>query len=812
MSVIVVWQRKLCCVGGVVSVQSCEGIRRSNAGRWPLMRQRQASGASVSIIAAYAAALSLTAPSFAKTPGEVHCYNGICHRVKSVDEMKLLVGMDREEITSFYDSAERDSMNVGTITSSGEEFDADSDSHAASSLYPDGTELLIWNPKNQQTAHIRVNDFGPFYMLRTIDVTRGVAEKLEFSKTGVARLRVSVVWAPSPEAARFRRHRTYPTVEGYLGRLDLDQLFALKQRLIASGPARNGVPPLVTADAKALAPAQYRIEFLPAYTGGPNGPQFIRNRAGLLNMPRLALTAAAPGVIIAEASTKRGVVTSARPTRTLGSASAMAAASQPAASIVTARDTDVTTAVASLTTTAPAIGEAATSAMGSRSSDPTHVSTREAQSSRQWTPNTLAWQQLLVALGILSLGAVSWRTRSPTGHFKRQRVQALDPIAYLPATSRPTNTPSLFPSVPLEAEPVCETAPHAPLLDQPVPDPTAFEPIDNVIALPLLPRRPSTKTMEEWREEAAGHMEAYAFGLAESAYRHLLAARERALGPVDPMTASAERLLADCLREQGRYSAAEPHYRRALSTMALAAGETHPATADILDEYAICLLKQGCGAEAERTANQALSIRRATVPSSREFALTLSIVAETLRCQGQLPAAEQAHRQAWSHVIAVSGQDSLDAAASMTSIGTVLAELGRFGPAEELLNAGTKTLTAICGPDHPASAMGYALLGDLYRRAGALDAARTMQSHALGIRERTLGERHPDTIENVLTLSLIATEQYRTDEARALLDRALNALNATERSHLGPQSRVRSLLVALSHQHDTTTPMALAAE
>ena len=773
------------------------------------MRQRQASGASASIIAAYAAALSLTAPSFAKTPGEVHCYNGICHRVKTVDEMKLLVGTDREEVTSYYDSAERDSMNVGTITSSGEEFDPDSDSHAASSLYPDGTELLIWNPKNQKAAHIRVNDFGPFYMLRTIDVTRGVAEKLEFSKSGVARLRVVVVWAPSPEAARFRRHRTYPTVEGYLGRLDADQLFALKQRLIASGPGRNGVAPLVEPTLAALTATQVRIQFLPAYAGGQAGSQFAKNRAIILNTPRHPLSASTLGPVTAEASMKRAVVATAAPSRSLGSASAMAAASQSAASIVTARDTDVTTAVASLTAAPEQLAVATAYTNSARSSDPAHIGARDSQATNHlWTPNTLVWQQLLVALGILSLGAVSWRTRTPTGNLKRQRLQAQEPASYSPiSAARPVARTALFPTLTDDAQPAGENTLSQPTLETP-----AFAPIDNVIALPLLPRRPSTKTMDEWRDEAAGHMEAYAFGLAESAYRQLLAARVLALGDVDPMTASAERLLADCLREQGRYATAEPHYRRALATMTLAAGDAHPATADILDEYAISLLKQGSGAEAERAANQALSIRRANGPASREYALTLSILAETLRCQGQLPAAEQTHRQAWSQFIAVSGQDSLDAAASMTSIGTVLGELGRFGPAEELLNAGTKTLTAICGPDHPASAMGYALLGDLYRRAGALDAARTMQLHALGIRERTLGERHPDTVENVLTLALIATEQYRIDEARSLLDRALDNLNASERQQLGPQSRVRSLLVALSHQHDTSTPIAMAAE
>jgi len=152
-----------------------------------------------------AAALLLTTPVLAKTPGEFHCYNGICHRVKSVDEMGRLVGMEVESSASFYDDAAHDSMNAGTITSSGEEFDADSDSHAASAYYPDGTELLVWNPKNRRLAHVRVNDFGPFYSYRTLDVTRGVAEKLDFVKSGVAKLRIIVIWAPGRDEARYRR-------------------------------------------------------------------------------------------------------------------------------------------------------------------------------------------------------------------------------------------------------------------------------------------------------------------------------------------------------------------------------------------------------------------------------------------------------------------------------------------------------------------------------------------------------------------------------------------------------------------------------
>ena len=721
-------------------------------------------------MAAYAAALSFATPSLAKTPGEVHCYNGICHRVKTVDEMASLVGAESEAITSFYDTAENDSMNAGTITSSGEAFDADSDSHAASSLYPDGTELLIWNPKNRHAAHIRVNDFGPFYMLRTIDVTRGVAEQLEFSKSGVARLRVAVVWAPSPEAARFRRHRSYPTVEGYVGRLDHDQFVALKSRLIASGAARN----LRDAPVVAAAPVpKLSLGALPAFASAAAGPA-DKAKAAILNTPRFVVSMQGPSIIVTD-------VRSGQSLKTLASAQAIAAASRPVVAIVSAYDADVSTAIASLdVVTGPQMAALVPSLHAPRLEVTPRAVSHDASFARPWVPNSLMWQQLLAALGILTAATLTWRTRS---------TRRLHPVRVATANVSPVSAAQFA------AEPI-----------------SAHTLADNVIALPLLPRRPLGKSMDEMRDEATAHMEAYAYALAEGAYRQLLAAREEALGATDPMTAYAERQLADALREQGRYTAAEPHYRRALSAMTVAVGDNHPATADICDEYAICLLKRGCGGEAERVARQSLTVRRAHGASSREYAVTLSIVAEGLRAQGQLAAAEAQHRAAWSLLIAVSGQDSLDAAASMTSIVTVLGELGRFGPAEDLLNAGTRILSSVCGHDHPISASGYALLGNLYRHAGALDAASTMHKHALQIRERTLGDRHPDTIETMLSLSLIATEQFRMDDAQLLLGRALDSLIAGERKHLGPQSRIRALLVALSHHHDTNSVQRMAAE
>ncbi len=776
---------------------------RHHHARWELGRVRaRGQGATAPILAAYAAALSLTTPSLAKMPGEIHCYNDICHRVKGLDEVRSLVGSETEAWTSFYDTAENDRFNTGTITSSGEEFDADSDAQAAASHYPDGTELLVWHPKNRRAAHIRVNDFGPFYLNRTLDVTRGVAEKLEFTKNGVAKLRVIVIWAPSAEETRYRRERVYPKTEGYLGRFDQDQLTALKHRLIAMGPARNGRP-----EAPLVASAQPKTSLgaLPAFAKVEATNTRALARARLLNTPLVPLLAATPEVPLAREAGPLEWALAAAPAATLVSSSvqAMAARTLPSSTIAGSAYADVAIALTGLereiNLTADGTVELATFAAVATATElngarapvlvrgPTRASAGDYAQGQG--PNGLHWKQFLVGLGLLSGATLLWRTRRAPSRVAPVRAPHVTPVA--------RNAFTLSASTAVRLEPSAGERP-------------GFS--GNIVSLPYLPTRPVTKTAEQWREAALEHMQRYEWAQAETAYRALLSAREADDNVSQPMIASAERQLADCLREQGRYGVAEQHYARALTMMSLAVGDQHPATADVLDEYAVSLLKQGRGGQAEILAKRALIVRRAAPTRVRELALTHSILAEAYRAQGQLLAAESAHRDAWTKFLALSGADSLDCAASMTSLGVVLGELGQFAPAEELLNAGTRIIVAELGQEHPSTAMGYALLGELYSRADALDAASSMHTYALSIRLATLGGRHPDTVESLLACAMTATRQYRMADGRALLDQALNALIDAERARMGPQSKTGNLLAQLLTHHQPTASTAIAAE
>ncbi len=196
----------------------------------------------VSLVCAMAASLAAATPAYAKLPGAVHCYNDICHRVRSVAETEARRGIVEPLVASFYDSPEKDRFNPSLETSSGTQFEPYADDNAASPIHPDGTILLVWSPVTRGAAVIRINNAGPYYPGRTLDVSRGVAERLGFANGGVMQLLSVVIAAPTEPEAHYVRGRVYAKVRGYLGKFDNIALASLEDHL-----ARNATYPAASA-------------------------------------------------------------------------------------------------------------------------------------------------------------------------------------------------------------------------------------------------------------------------------------------------------------------------------------------------------------------------------------------------------------------------------------------------------------------------------------------------------------------------------------------------------------------------------------
>jgi rare lipoprotein A len=174
----------------------------------------------------------------AKTPGKTYCFGGVCHRVLTLAETRARVGKKTTAVTSYYDDCRSDRFNPCGLTSSGAVFRPDKADNAASPVYPNGTKLLVFNPRTGRAAVLRVNNAGPYKGRRTLDVSRGAAAKLGFRHAGVARLIVKVVKAPTRAEARYRARRIYAPVPGYFGRFG-----SIGAALAASGYGGGGSEP-----------------------------------------------------------------------------------------------------------------------------------------------------------------------------------------------------------------------------------------------------------------------------------------------------------------------------------------------------------------------------------------------------------------------------------------------------------------------------------------------------------------------------------------------------------------------------------------
>lgn len=781
------------------------------------------------------AGVGLAGPAAAKVPGQVHCYGGVCHRVRTVEEVARLVGKAETTITSYYDEAGRDRFNTGTVTSSGERFNAESSRRVSSSVYPDGTELLLWNPLNGRTSHVRVNDFGPFYYKRTLDVTRRIAEDLDFHKGGVISLKVIVIAAPNDAQARYRRNREYADTRGYLGVMTEPQVAALSGRLIAEARKRDfdfEQAIEVAAASAAVSGAAWTEQSAASASSEPaettvanlpvNGSQPAAAAEPALEQPATAPSpAAAPPFWIALDTDAPQPKPLSQATAAL-MAHAVETARQPAATIAHADPSAVETqaqvpparaagaipaTVAADTRVPPATDVPATS---TRVADAGAVAppapTVIAEAHDEGIPvlrDVLAGGSRILteASGLVAM-AINWRGAAdhgsgswwsaPDSSTPRAIITSLAALTLLwwarmglvrTASARRRDEARVKPST-LERAGVggSGTSARARL------SPSAYS--LSPAAAPAQSLTASLTAMGD-RHNAAGR-----FAKAERRYRMALYVRERQRDPARadiladlrnlaevvkrghrqadtqrvlqrlirltersptgarPEFAAPLREWADTARDHGRTAEAEDAYARALAITEHNEANDPGAVADVLDERALLYIKQRRTGDALADAKRALALRwRMLPPSESSLAVSLSILAEARRHNGELLAAETAHREALSRFIRASGPDGLQAAGSMTSLAEVLTERGMIAEARQLLETAIPVLEGHLGLRHPGLANVHNVLANVHLAEGEIDTAVRLRRKSLAIIEHVLG---PDDAECVAARSHLA--------------------------------------------------------
>jgi rare lipoprotein A len=104
---------------------------------------------------------------------------------------KLSVGESKDILASWYGE-----YFHGRLTALGEVYDMNGFS-AAHKTYPLGTVLKVTNPANGVSLNVRINDRGPFWGKRELDLSKGSAEYLGTKEQGVAPVHIEVISVPA---------------------------------------------------------------------------------------------------------------------------------------------------------------------------------------------------------------------------------------------------------------------------------------------------------------------------------------------------------------------------------------------------------------------------------------------------------------------------------------------------------------------------------------------------------------------------------------------------------------------------------------
>jgi len=82
----------------------------------------------------------------------------------------------------------------GKKTANGEIFDMNKLTAAHRSL-PFGSQVKVTNLSNQRSVIVRINDRGPYYQGRIIDLSQAAAERLEMVQAGITKVKLEVLEA-----------------------------------------------------------------------------------------------------------------------------------------------------------------------------------------------------------------------------------------------------------------------------------------------------------------------------------------------------------------------------------------------------------------------------------------------------------------------------------------------------------------------------------------------------------------------------------------------------------------------------------------
>jgi tetratricopeptide (TPR) repeat protein len=261
---------------------------------------------------------------------------------------------------------------------------------------------------------------------------------------------------------------------------------------------------------------------------------------------------------------------------------------------------------------------------------------------------------------------------------------------------------------------------------------------------------------------------------AESLYRRTLEAHERLCGVYDVRTLMSVAGLGLSLFHLGEYKEAEPCLKRALAASERVLGEEHPSTLTSVNNLALLYERQGRYAEAEPLYQRTLAARERVLGEKHPDTLvSVDNLAGLHESQGRYAEAEPLYRRALTALERVLGEEHPSTLVSVNNLAGLYATQGRYSEAEPLYQRALAARERVLGKDHPSTLVSVNNLAGLYESQGRHAEAEPLSKRALGARERVLGKDHPSTLASVNTLATLYANQGRYAEAEPLYQQAL---------------------------------------
>jgi serine/threonine-protein kinase len=233
---------------------------------------------------------------------------------------------------------------------------------------------------------------------------------------------------------------------------------------------------------------------------------------------------------------------------------------------------------------------------------------------------------------------------------------------------------------------------------------------------------------------------------AEPILREALATQRRIYGDAHPETASTMRNLASLLRDKGDFPEADTLYQKAIAVRREVLGDDHPEMANTLNSYALLLQRMGESERAVATLQEFIRIMEIVYPDPHpSVAAGYNNLASALQDLGRSDEALRMYERSAEIQDAVTRPDHPDRAFPLVGMAGVHRSRSRWSDAEPLLRRALELRRGL-PPGHRYIGETLSDLGAVLTELGRYDEAQTLLSEAHDVLLAAEGESASRTV------------------------------------------------------------------